>query len=58
MSIKVEKEGVQQLFLGEKGSAGVQFENMPFLVRIKGPTPGDQIFCARSEFQVESPSTT
>ena len=40
----MEKEGVQQLFLGEKGSTGVQFENMPFLVRIKGPTPGDQMY--------------
>ena len=40
----MEKEGVQQLFLSEKGSASVQFENMPFLVRIKGPTPGDQMY--------------
>ena len=35
---------MQQVFLGEKGRAGVQFENMPFLVRIKGPTPGDQMY--------------
>ena len=40
----MEKEGVQQVFLGEKGSAGVQFESMPFLVRMKGPTPGDQMY--------------
>ena len=34
----------QRVFLGEKGSTGVQFENMPFSVLVKGPTPGDQMY--------------
>ena len=40
----MEKEGVQRVLLGEKGSTGVQFENMPFAVLIKGPRPGDQMY--------------
>ena len=40
----MEKEGVQRVFLGEKGSTGVQFENMPFSVLVKGPRPGDQMY--------------
>ena len=35
---------MQRVFLGEKGSTGVQFENMPFSVLVKGPTPGDQMY--------------
>ena len=35
---------MQRVFLGEEGSAGVQFENMPFSVLVKGPTPGDQMY--------------
>ena len=34
---------MQRVFLGEKESTGVQFENMPFSVLVKGPTPGDQM---------------
>ena len=34
---------MQQVFLGERGTTGVQFENMPFSVLVKGPTPGDQM---------------
>ena len=35
---------MQEVFLGAKGSTGVQFENMPFSVLVKGPTPGDQMY--------------
>ena len=40
----MEKEGVQRVFLGEKGSTGVQLENMPLSVLVKGPRPGDQMY--------------
>ena len=35
---------MQRVFLGKKGSTGVQFDNMPFSILVKGPTPGDQMY--------------
>ena len=35
---------MQRVFLGEKGSAGVQFENMPFSFFVKNPTHGEHMY--------------